>query len=67
VASRVGSTGNIFDAASITASLQALLGDSERRSALGIAGHARAREFTWAASAEAHLISYERAAAQGHE
>ena len=55
------------DAASIEATLAALLSDSERREALGAAGHARALEFTWAASAEAHLASYERAAAQGRE
>lgn len=55
------------DAAAITASLRALLADPERRTALGSAGHARAREFTWAASAEAHMTSYERAAAQARE
>jgi glycosyltransferase involved in cell wall biosynthesis len=55
------------DAAAITASLRALLEDPERRTALGGAGHARAREFTWAASAEAHMTSYERAAAQARE
>jgi glycosyltransferase involved in cell wall biosynthesis len=51
----------------ITAALRSLLGDAGRRESLGNAGYDRAREFTWAASAEAHLISYERAAAQGHE
>jgi glycosyltransferase involved in cell wall biosynthesis len=55
------------DAAAITTSLRALLEDPERRTALGSAGHARAREFTWAASAEAHMTSYERAAAQARE
>ena len=55
------------DAASIEATLRALLDDSARREALGAAGHARALEFTWGASAEAHLASYERAAAQGRE
>jgi len=55
------------DAAAITAALRSLLEDPERRTALGSAGHARAREFTWAASAEAHLTSYERAAAQGRD
>jgi glycosyltransferase involved in cell wall biosynthesis len=55
------------DAAAITASLRSLLEDPERRTALGSAGYDRAREFTWAASAEAHMTSYERAAAQGHE
>jgi glycosyltransferase involved in cell wall biosynthesis len=53
------------DAASIETAMRALLGDEKHREALGAAGHARALEFTWAASAEAHLASYERAAAQG--
>jgi glycosyltransferase involved in cell wall biosynthesis len=51
------------DADSIAASLSALLDDADRRRALGEAAVARAREFTWAASAEAHLAAYERAAA----
>jgi glycosyltransferase involved in cell wall biosynthesis len=51
----------------ITAALRALLEDPDRRTALGSAGYDRSREFTWAASAEAHMTSYERAAAQGHE
>jgi glycosyltransferase involved in cell wall biosynthesis len=55
------------DAAAITTALRSLLADPDRRTALGSAGHARAREFTWAASAEAHLTSYERAAAQGSD
>ena len=55
------------DAASIQAALQGLLEDPERRTALGVAGYSRAMEFSWAASAEAHMISYERAAAQGAE
>ncbi|MGH3399381.1 MAG: glycosyltransferase family 4 protein [Streptosporangiaceae bacterium] len=55
------------DVSAITASLRALLADADRRTALGGAGYDRAREFTWAASAEAHMISYERAAAQGAE
>ena len=45
----------------------ALLDDPARREALGAAGHARALEFTWAASAEAHMASYQRAAAQREE
>src|SRR6185437_4928888 len=53
------------DVAAITAALGALLADADRRTTLGGAGYDRAREFTWAASAEAHMISYERAAAQG--
>ncbi len=52
------------DAESIMAALQALLADPQRRTALGEAGYARSREFSWAASAEAHMISYERAAGQ---
>jgi glycosyltransferase involved in cell wall biosynthesis len=55
------------DAASIEAALRGLLDDPQRREALGMAGHARALEFTWAASAEAHMTCYERAAAQGPE
>jgi glycosyltransferase involved in cell wall biosynthesis len=55
------------DAVSIQVALRALLDDPARREALGAAGHARALEFTWAASAEAHLSCYERAAAQGSE
>jgi glycosyltransferase involved in cell wall biosynthesis len=55
------------DAESIQAALRALLDDPERRKSLGAAGHARALEFTWAASAEAHMTCYERAAARGRE
>jgi len=50
------------EAESIATALRALLDDPERRLALGEAGHARAREFTWAASAAAHAASYKRAA-----
>jgi glycosyltransferase involved in cell wall biosynthesis len=53
------------DPESIRAALQALLGDPDRRTFLGEAGYARAMEFSWAASAEAHMISYERAVLQG--
>jgi hypothetical protein len=52
------------DAESIKVALGALLDDPERRAALGAAGHVRAQEFTWAASAAAHLASYKRAADQ---
>jgi glycosyltransferase involved in cell wall biosynthesis len=45
----------------IAAALTALLDDGARRASLGQAALARAREFTWAASAEAHLASYQRA------
>jgi glycosyltransferase involved in cell wall biosynthesis len=53
------------DPDSIKTALQALLADPERRTALGEAGYSRAMEFTWASSAEAHMISYERAAGRG--
>ncbi len=53
------------DPESIRAALQALLSDPDRRTTLGAAGYARAMEFSWAASAEAHMISYERAVSQG--
>ncbi len=53
------------DASSIGAALSALLDDAARRRALGDAALARAREFTWAASAEAHVAAYARAASQG--
>ena len=55
------------DAESIRAALRALLEDPARRTALGDSGYSRAMEFSWAASAEAHMISYERAAGQGAE
>ena len=55
------------DAESIRAALRALLEDPGRRTALGDSGYSRATEFSWAASAEAHMISYERAAGQGAE
>jgi glycosyltransferase involved in cell wall biosynthesis len=53
------------EAGSIQTALRGLLDDPARRRSLGAAGHARALEFTWATSAEAHMASYERAAAQG--
>ena len=52
------------DADSIRVALRALIDDPERRAALGVLGYARAQEFTWAASAAAHLASYKRAADQ---
>ncbi|CAO5147886.1 Glycosyltransferase [Frankia sp. AiPs1] len=52
------------DADSIGREMGNLLDDAERRDALGRAGLDRAREFTWAASAEAHLASYARAVAE---
>jgi glycosyltransferase involved in cell wall biosynthesis len=50
------------DPDSIATNLAALLDDEPRRRALGEAAVARAAEFTWAASAEAHLAAYARAA-----
>ena len=46
----------------IAEALSSLLDDTARRQALATAALARAREFTWAASAEAHLAAYARAA-----
>jgi glycosyltransferase involved in cell wall biosynthesis len=51
------------DSHSIGVALSSLLDDAARRQVLSDAALARAREFTWAASAEAHLASYARAAA----
>ena len=52
------------DADSIRDALRALLDDPARLQALGDAGFARSQEFTWEASAEAHMASYQRAAEQ---
>lgn len=49
------------DAESIAAALGHLLSSEERRRQLSEAGMARAREFTWDISAEAHLLTYQRA------
>lgn len=49
------------DADSIAEALADLLASPERRRRLSEAGLARAREFTWEASAEAHLSAYQRA------
>lgn len=49
------------DADSIATALGQLLASSQRRGQMQEAGLARAREFTWDASAEAHLCSYQRA------
>jgi glycosyltransferase involved in cell wall biosynthesis len=49
------------DAESIAAGLRELINAPERRAVLSEAGVARAREFTWEASAEAHLAAYSRA------
>ena len=53
------------DADSIAVALRALLDDPARRAALAEAGYARAQQFSWAASASAHVASYKRAAEQG--
>ena len=52
------------DSEAIRDSLRTLLGDAARRESLGAAGYARSQEFTWEASAEAHMASYRRAAEQ---
>ena len=49
------------EASAIATNLAELLSDAPRRADLGRRGLARAHEFTWAASAEAHLASYARA------
>ncbi|MDH2427824.1 glycosyltransferase family 1 protein [Sphaerisporangium sp. TRM90804] len=49
------------DADGIGVALRALLEAPERRRTLSEAGIARAREFTWDASAEAHMHAYQRA------
>jgi glycosyltransferase involved in cell wall biosynthesis len=52
------------DADSLAVALRALLDDPERRAALSAAGYARSQDFTWVASAAAHVASYKRAADQ---
>jgi glycosyltransferase involved in cell wall biosynthesis len=49
------------DVPSLTASLSSLLDDAVRREQLGAAAHERSLQFTWEASAHAHLQTYERA------
>jgi glycosyltransferase involved in cell wall biosynthesis len=49
------------EASSIATNLAELLSDEARRANLAARGLARSQEFTWAASAEAHLASYARA------
>jgi len=46
------------DEEAVAAALGELLDDPDRRAVLGRAAPARAAEFTWAASAQAHLASY---------
>ena len=50
------------DADSIATALRALIDDPQRRAMLSRSGVARAQEFTWEASAAAHLATYARAA-----
>jgi glycosyltransferase involved in cell wall biosynthesis len=50
------------DAESIGTALRELIDDEPRRAQLSRRGVERAREFTWEASAEAHLATYARAA-----
>jgi glycosyltransferase involved in cell wall biosynthesis len=52
------------DPDSIARHLNALLDDPARRAQLGEAGHRRSLEFTWAASAEAHMAAFTRALEQ---
>ncbi|WP_119728674.1 glycosyltransferase family 4 protein [Thermomonospora amylolytica] len=50
------------DAASIATALRELISDPARRAALAEAAFRRSEQFTWAASAQAHLAAYDRAA-----
>ncbi|MBP2706055.1 glycosyltransferase family 4 protein [Microbispora sp. RL4-1S] len=50
------------DAESVACALRGLLESPDRRAALSEAGAARSQEFDWRRSAEAHLVSYQRAA-----
>jgi glycosyltransferase involved in cell wall biosynthesis len=52
------------DSDSIGAALRGLIDDDDRRHGLAEAAAQRAGEFTWTASAEAHLASYQRAVEQ---
>ena len=51
------------DVDSIATSLRDLILDEDRRRRLSLSGQERAKEFTWAASAQAHVETYRRAAA----
>jgi glycosyltransferase involved in cell wall biosynthesis len=53
------------DAASIANSLRELLDDPQRRESLAAAGLARSAQFSWGASADIHIATYERAATAG--
>ncbi|WP_217920050.1 glycosyltransferase family 1 protein [Actinomadura sp. BRA 177] len=52
------------DAPGIADALTALIDAPSRRAELAEAAHTRSREFSWTASAEAHMASYQRAVAQ---
>jgi glycosyltransferase involved in cell wall biosynthesis len=52
------------DPSGIAAALTALIDDPSRRAELAEAAHARSQEFSWSASAEAHMASYQRAVDQ---
>jgi glycosyltransferase involved in cell wall biosynthesis len=52
------------DPESIGTALSGLIANADRRRTLANAAAARAAEFTWTASAEAHLASYQRATEQ---
>jgi len=52
-------------AGDIAAALTELLDDPARRAELSVAALERAAAFTWAASAQAHQVAYDRAAAVG--
>ena len=52
-------------AGDIAAALTELLDDPIRRAEMSVAALARAATFTWAASARAHQVAYDRAAAMG--
>ncbi|MFI0357212.1 glycosyltransferase family 4 protein [Actinomadura sp. 9N407] len=52
------------DASSIAAALERLIEDPEGRRTLADAAYARSQGFSWTASAEAHLASYEHAVAR---
>jgi glycosyltransferase involved in cell wall biosynthesis len=54
------------EAAQIAEDLSKLLGDPQLRARLGAAGLARAKEFNWASSAEAHVASWTRAVRHQH-
>jgi glycosyltransferase involved in cell wall biosynthesis len=54
-------------AGDIAAALTELLDDPARRAELSVAALERAGTFTWAASAQAHQVAYDRAVAVGAE